>query len=101
MTGLKSKNTVACAAPVSGPVNRFRSRIAALLVIITASLVGVVSPASASTPDPDLTGGAGSTFFDSITNYVQGPLGIATLTLFAIVVGFALVMKWGGKVAKK
>jgi type IV secretory pathway VirB2 component (pilin) len=96
MVGLTKQDTGASAS-VAGPVSRLRSRVASVLVVIAAVLVGFVSPASAQ----DLTGGAGDSFFSAITGYIQGPLGIAVLTLFAIITGFAVLMKWGGKVAKK
>ncbi len=96
LIGLNSQDTDASAS-VAGPVSRLRSRVASVLVVLAAILVGFVSPANAQ----DLTGGAGDSFFTAITGYIQGPLGIAVLTLFAIITGFAVLMKWGGKVTKK
>jgi len=98
-------NERAAVAPLAsklGKVARLRNRLAALFAMLAALVVVPAGAASAQTTEPaDLTGGAGDSFFGAITDYIQGPLGIATLTLFAIVTGFVLVMKWGRKSATK
>lgn len=48
--------------------SRTRSRVASVLAVVSASVIGFVSPAAAATPDP--TGGAASGFLTSITAWV-------------------------------
>jgi hypothetical protein len=91
----------AVAAPSRlGLVSRLRNRVSAVLAMLAALVVVPAGAASATTPDSDLTGGAGDTFFTAITSYFQDNVIVAVLGLFALTVGVAVLMKWGRKAAK-
>lgn len=90
-------------APTGAKVSRFarlRNRVAGALVT-GAALVSVPGAAFAADPDPtDPTGGAGDTFFTSLTAYLQGHLIVAVLSLAVIGVGVSMLLSWGKKAAK-
>lgn len=95
------RKTTAAAVRKAGAVARTRKGLASLLVTL-AFVVGTVSPASAATPDPttDVTGGAGDTFFTTLTSYFTGHVLISVLALLALTVGVSMLIGWGRKAAK-
>jgi hypothetical protein len=98
MQNIDTRPAVADKAP--GIVHRLRSRIAAGTLIVAALVIGAVSPASASTSSTDLTGGAGDTFFTTITAYFTGHVLPSVLVLLALMVGVGVLIKWGKRAAK-
>ncbi|MBN9326846.1 MAG: hypothetical protein BGO38_05360 [Cellulomonas sp. 73-145] len=94
------------AAPAPVKVGRFarfmsktRNRIA---LTLSAAAVTVLAPeaAFATTPSTDPTGGAGDTFFTSLTSYLQGHLIVAVLGLAVIGISVGMLLGWGKKAAK-
>jgi len=92
-----------------GIVRRSRRAVAIRFGTVASAVVGLIaggaSMASAATtvdPDPttDVTGGAGDTFFSTITSYLTGHLIISVLTLLAVTVGLSMLISWGRKAAK-
>lgn len=98
ISGLITK-TASAVTSKAGIVARLRNSIAMKLALLTTALV-VVPASAASATTTDLTGGAGDTFFDTITSYFQDHVIGAVLALFALVVGVGVLMKWGRKAAK-
>lgn len=98
------EKTEAAPAPVKvGRMTRFmsktRNRVALML---SAAAVTILAPeaAFATTGSTDPTGGAGDTFFTSLTSYLQGHLIVAVLALAVIGVSVSMLLSWGKKAAK-
>lgn len=54
---------------------------------------------SAPASSADVTAGVMDAFFGAVEHYVLGPLGVAVLTLFAVLVAFGLVLRWASAAA--
>jgi hypothetical protein len=89
-------------APVAkvGLFTRSRKRAAGVLATLAFLVAGSATAANASTPSTDPTGGAGDTFFTSLTAYLQGHLIVAVLALAVIGVAVSMLLSWGKKAAK-
>lgn len=87
-------------APKVSVVARLRNRIAGVFAMLSALFVVVPSAAHATVPDTDLTGGAGDTFFTSLTDYFTGNVIGPVLVLAALMVGVGLLIAWGRKGAR-
>ena len=81
-------------------VRRLRHRVSSVLVTLAFLVAGGASAASATAPSTDPTGGAGDTFFTSLTDYLQGHLIVAVLALAVIGVSVSMLLGWGKKAAK-
>ncbi|HVX09205.1 hypothetical protein [Humibacter sp.] len=76
-----------------------RTRVRVVLAVSAFLALFSAGPSFATSTDP--TGGAGDTFFSSLTSYLQSHLIVAVLGLAVIGVIVAMILKWGGKAAKK
>ena len=82
-------------------VRRMRNRVSGVLVTLAFLVAGAgVGTASATTGSTDPTGGAGDTFFTSLTSYLQDHLIVAVLALAVIGVSVSMLLSWGKKAAK-
>lgn len=97
---MNSKTEVAPVEGRKGVVMRARARVASVVIVTAAFIVGSISPALATPPDTDLTNGSGDTFFSSITSYFTDHVLIAVLALLALMVGAGVLISWGRKAAK-
>lgn len=77
-------------------------RLSMMLGIVGLFLVGGTEASFATTTDgTDITGGAGDTFFSTLTDYFKGHVISSVLLLLALVVGVSMLISWGRKAAKK
>lgn len=75
-------------------------RRVALISATVALLTLAGSTASYADTPTDPTGGAGASFFTSVTSYLQNNLIAAVLGLAVIGVIVSMIIKWGKKAAK-
>lgn len=88
-------------ARIVDAVRRVRGRVSGVLVTLAFLVAGAgVGTASATTGSTDPTGGAGDTFFTSLTSYLTGHLIAAVLALAVIGVSVSMLLSWGKKAAK-
>ena len=104
MLGIKERAASAISAdtpaPKAGLFKRARNRIAGGLITAAFLVVGAGTAANASTGSSDPTGGAGATFFSSLTSYLQDNLIVSVLALAVIGVAVGMLLSWGKKAAK-
>lgn len=85
-------------AKIKGGIRRARLAVAGGFATAAFAIAGAGSAQAAEGDDP--TGGAGATFFSTITDYLTGNLIAAVLGLAVIGVVVSLIIKWGKKAAK-
>lgn len=83
-------------SPVVAPEKTHARRNIAVIVATVLGFVGLGSPAYATT---GLLGGAETSFFNSIQGFLTGNLLPLVFVLLAVVVGAAMLIRWGRKAA--